>query len=108
MIFIYNGDNERIQSLLRRYKTMNKRDGFSIELSDNEYFKIDNHRKTSDYLITESNAELVFILSINKVNFNKIAFMWDSINLTDKEDKIIKALQIIESNIERNRKNRIC
>ena len=40
-------------------------------------------------------------ISTNKINPDKIAALWDEINLTPKEDKIIEALQIIEPDLER-------
>ncbi|MBE9042305.1 AAA family ATPase [Oscillatoriales cyanobacterium LEGE 11467] len=40
-------------------------------------------------------------ITTNKFSFNKLSMMWDKIALTSKEDKIIRALKILNSDIER-------
>ncbi len=45
-------------------------------------------------------SNCIFV-SINKFLFDKVTLMWDAIDLTPKENKIIEALKIIDSNLER-------
>ncbi len=40
-------------------------------------------------------------LTTENTNFNQLSILWDSINLTPKEDEVVKALQIIEPHVER-------
>ncbi len=40
-------------------------------------------------------------LTTDNINFQKLVQLWDTINLTPKEDEVIKALQIIEPDVKR-------
>ncbi|RUT05221.1 hypothetical protein DSM106972_040420 [Dulcicalothrix desertica PCC 7102] len=40
-------------------------------------------------------------LTTENTNFNDLSLLWDAINLTPQEDEVIKALQIIEPDVER-------
>lgn len=40
-------------------------------------------------------------LTTDNIKFNKLAELWDAINLTPKEDEVVRALQIIEPDVER-------
>ena len=40
-------------------------------------------------------------LTTDNINFQKLVQLWDTINLTPKEDEVIRALQIIEPDVER-------
>ena len=50
------------------------------------------------------NANIVYkviFLPIKKIDFQVVSLMWDAIDLTPKEDKVIDALRIIEPDIDR-------
>ncbi|MEL6458393.1 MAG: ATP-binding protein [Cyanobacteria bacterium J06621_15] len=59
--------------------------------SKGESVKINSYRTNSlcEYLTTDN------------INFNKLAELWDAINLTPHEDEVVGALQIIEPDVER-------
>ncbi|MDJ0795780.1 MAG: AAA family ATPase [Calothrix sp. MO_167.B12] len=40
-------------------------------------------------------------ITTDNINFQKLAELWDAINLTPKEDEVIRALQIIEPDVKR-------
>jgi predicted ATPase len=42
-----------------------------------------------------------YFINTNAIEFYNLAIIWDNITLTQKEDKVIKALQILEPNVER-------
>ncbi|MGB3204286.1 MAG: AAA family ATPase [Crinalium sp.] len=42
-----------------------------------------------------------FLLTTNNLSFEQLAKFWDGITLTDKEENVIKALKILEPNVQR-------
>jgi AAA15 family ATPase/GTPase len=63
---------------------------------DTRFFK----NKSAISLLTFTPPACKFLTTAN-TNFNQLSILWDSINLTPKEDEVIKALQIIEPHVER-------
>lgn len=72
-----------------------------INLENGEYIKIDRQYKKEKYTQIEKKVSNCVLVSVNKLFFEKIALMWDTIVLTSKEVKIIEALSIINRSIER-------
>ncbi len=59
-----------------------------------QYLSCDARKYEFAYLLPSK------FLSINKINIDELTQLWDKINLSSKEEKVTKALQIIEPNIE--------
>ena len=72
-----------------------------INVEDREYIKIDKEPQAKKYTQIERKIDNNILVSINKILYEKVAFMWDTIALTSKEEKIIEALQIIDKSVER-------
>ena len=73
---------------------------YLINIENKEYIKIINTDIKEKYKQFESKVNNVMVFA-NKLFFDRVAFMWDSIVLTSKENKIIEALNIIEQDLER-------
>ena len=67
-------------------------------LSQNNFIIIEKNNLVLDPMSVVNNSSNNCFLFANKVDFNKLSFLWDSISLTTKEDLVIKSLQIIEKN----------
>ncbi|MEM7595662.1 MAG: AAA family ATPase, partial [Cyanobacteria bacterium P01_A01_bin.83] len=67
-------------------------------LSQNNFIIIEKNNLVLDAIPDINNSSNNYFLFANKLDFNKLAFLWDSISLTTKEDLVIKSLQIIEKN----------
>ena len=89
-------NNEKIT---RYQKQLNKT--LAIIIENKEYIKIDNQYKNQKYVEIKTNINNDIFVSVNKLFFEQIALMWDTIVLTSKEAKIIEALKIIENSLER-------
>lgn len=72
-----------------------------INLENGEYIKVDRHQEKGKYIQTEKKINNCVLVSVNKLFFEKVALMWDSIVLTSKENKIVEALKILDRNLER-------
>ena len=76
---------------------------FKLPIINTKYLEIDIKPGATSYnslLINERFGQPAnLFIATGKINFNKISYMWDNINLTEKENKIIEALQIIDSHI---------
>lgn len=64
---------------------------------EKRFFRAGQSVKINSYL-TNSICEY---LTTDNINFKKLAELWDAINLTPHEDEVVRALQIIEPNVER-------
>lgn len=86
-----------------QWNSVSKYKEFKLPVINSKYLEIDIKPGTIGYnslLLNEKfEKEANLFISTGKVNFNKISYMWDNINLTNKENKIIEALQIIDSHI---------
>lgn len=51
--------------------------------------------------LLEPTLQACKFLTTQSTNFNDLSLLWDAINLTPQEDEVIKALQIIEPDVER-------
>lgn len=71
-----------------------------INIEDKEYIKITTANIREKYKQFESRVNNILV-SANRLFFEKVAFMWDSIVLTSKENKIIEALNILDKDLER-------
>jgi AAA15 family ATPase/GTPase len=66
-------------------------------LVETRFFKL---AKSSRFSLVPTTPYCQFLTSDN-IKFSKLAEIWDGIALTPKEDEIVKALQIIEPDVER-------
>ena len=73
----------------------------SINLENGGYIKINRQQRKEKYIQIEKKISNYVLVSVNKLFFEQVALMWDTIVLTSKEAKIIEALRIIEDNLER-------
>ncbi len=86
-----------------QWNSISKYREFKLPVINAKYLEIDIKPGTTSYnslLINERFGQAAnLFIATGKINFNHISYMWDNINLTEKENKIIEALQIIDSHI---------
>ena len=96
-------DNEAMDAEDRSLLLIFERKGSGLERNE------ETLRITSDGLLSyrpyprkvitgDQNAKFV---STNYLAYDALAILWDDITLTPREDKVVEALQILESNVER-------
>ena len=104
----YNFSSPYLDIFDSQYMVVNGQEEFTkisnrsslINIEDKEYIKTLTVDIREKYRQFESRTNNVLV-SANRLFFDKVAFMWDSIVLTSKENKIIEALNIIEEDLER-------
>ncbi len=86
-----------------KWNNISEHKEFKLPVLDVRYLKIHpniDDIKGNSLLINEKfERESNLFVSTGNIDFNKISYMWDQINLTEKENKIIEALQIIDPNV---------
>lgn len=85
---------------LEGFVTLSNRSSL-INLENGEYIKVDRHQEKGKYIQIEKKISNCVLVSVNKLFFEKVALMWDTIILTSKENKIVEALKILDRNLER-------
>lgn len=66
--------------------------------TENNYIAIERKKNTNDIIPYDKQPQKYSFLAANKISFNKLAVLWDSISLTIKEELVTKAIQILDEN----------
>ena len=99
--YLLGVETNSIQDINNIWDSVSRYKEFKFNLVDSKYIKPDNQSNDFFLINDKFDRESNLFVPTGKIDFNKISFMWDKINLTNKEDKVIEALQIIDSDIER-------
>lgn len=82
-----------INSIRRSIRKFNK-----ICSTENNYIAIEREKIINDILPYDKQPQQYSFVAANKISFNKLAILWDSISLTVKEELVTKAIQILDKN----------
>lgn len=83
-------------------------DRFVVEFNDSHKFEFPineqgaiTDRMSRSWRQKDGNANRVLSVTTDYLTYEQIASLWDQITLTDKEDKVVRALQILDPDVQR-------
>ncbi|MEL6910917.1 MAG: hypothetical protein AAFO85_12015 [Cyanobacteria bacterium J06598_4] len=67
--------------------------------TESNYIAVEQKKDINNIIPVEKQARQYIYLSANKIKFDQLSMLWDSISLTTKEDLVVDAIKILEKNI---------
>ncbi|RLT43394.1 MAG: hypothetical protein DWI57_04415 [Chloroflexi bacterium] len=105
---LYLAEAAQQLELLRQAEDAPIVDRLVIEFGDNHQFEFPvneqgtiNEKLSRSWRPKDSSASPVLSVTTAYLTYEQIASLWDQITLTDKEDKVVSALQILDPDVQR-------